>query len=271
MRSLLLGLFQPLRGVWAYRNFVLTSIRAEFKARLARSRIGIAWFLLHPLAQAAVFAIVLSEVMPGRLPGVDTKGAYAIYLIAGLASWTLFAEIVNRCMNVFVEYSPTLRKIAFPRLCLPAIVGGSALLNHLFLVVAVLLVAAAFGRMPGWALLAIPLVALLIAAFAFGLGIFLGVLNVFSRDVSQVMTIVMQFWFWFTPIVYVADILPERFRVIAEANPVAPLVAAYQHAVLMNRWPDWNTLWLPAMIAGLLVLMSFALFRRASADLVDAL
>jgi lipopolysaccharide transport system permease protein len=271
LRGSLERFLQPVRGVWTFRNFVLTSIRAEFKARLARSKIGVAWLLLHPLAQAAVFAIVLSEVMPGRLPGVETKGAYAIYLIAGLAAWTLFAEIVNRCMNVFVEYSATMRKIAFPRLCLPVIVGGSALLNHSFLLAAVLLVAAAFGRLPGIALVAVPLVALVIAALGFGLGVFLGVLNVFSRDVSQVMTIVLQFWFWLTPIVYVADILPERFRVVTEANPMTPLVTAYQHVVLLGKWPDWSSLAFPAGLAFLLLIASFSLFRRASADLVDAL
>lgn len=269
--AVLVSLFQPIRGVWAFRNFVLTSVRAEFKARLARSKLGLAWLLLHPLAQAAVFAIVLSELMPGRLPGVETKGAYAIYLIAGLAAWTLFAEIVNRCMSVFVEYSATLRKIAFPRLCLPAIVGGTALLNHLLLLIAVLIVASAFGRLPGGALLAIPLALVIIVALAFGLGIFLGVLNVFSRDVSQVVTIAMQFLFWLTPIVYAAAVLPERFRVVAEVNPLTPLVAVYQRALLLNQWPEWSTLVAPSVLAVILVLVSFALFRRASADLVDAL
>ena len=266
-----LAVSQPLRGVWAYRNFILTSIRAEFKARLARSRLGAAWFILHPLAQAAIFAIVLSEVMPGRLPGVDDKGAFAIYLIAGLAAWSLFAEIVNRCMTVFVEYAPTLRRIAFPRLCLPVIVGGSALINHGFLLVALVIVCALLGHSPGIAMAAIPIGIALIALFGFGLGVFLGVLNVFSRDVSQGFAIVMQFWFWFTPIVYSVEILPTQFRFIAEFNPMTPLVAIYQQAVLHNRWPDFYSLLAPVVLACALAVLSFTLFRRASADLVDAL
>ena len=169
------AVYQPLQGIWAYRNFILTSIRAEFKGRLARSSLGASWLILHPLAQAAVFAIVLSEVMPGRIPGVDSKGAYAIYLISGLAAWTLFAEIVNRCMSVFVEYASTLRKIAFPRLCLPVIVGGSALVNHLFLLVALLIVSVLLGHPLGIAIAVIPLGVVLIASLGFGLGVSLGV------------------------------------------------------------------------------------------------
>ncbi|MGH6609010.1 MAG: ABC transporter permease [Burkholderiaceae bacterium] len=265
------AVLQPLRGVWAYRNFILTSIRAEFKTRLARSRLGVAWFILQPLAQAAIFAIVLSEVMPGRLPGVDNKAAFAIYLIGGLAAWSLFAEIVNRCTTVFVDYAPTLRKIAFPRLCLPLIVGGSALINHCFLLAALVLVCAVLGSPLGLAMAAIPIGIALIALFGFGLGVFLGVLNVFSRDVSHGFAIVMQFWFWFTPIVYAVDVLPERFRFIAEFNPMTPLVAIYQQAVLHDQWPDFSSLLVPAMLAGALLILSFSLFRRASADLVDAL
>ena len=266
-----LAVFQPLKGVWAYRNFILTSIRAEFKARLTRSRLGAAWFILHPLAQAAVFAIVLSEVMPGRLPGVDDKGAFAIYLIAGLAAWSLFAEIVNRCMSIFVEYASTMRKIAFPRLCLPMIVGGTALVNHFFLLIALVVVSGLLGHWPGPAIAAIPVGIVLIAIFGFGLGVFLGVLNVFSRDISQGFSIVLQFWFWLTPIVYAVDILPKQFRPIAELNPMTPLVGIYQQAVLHDRWPDWSALLPVAALACLLVALSFALFRRASADLVDAL
>ena len=93
----------------------------------------------------------------------------------------------------------------------------------------------------------------------------------FSRDISQAFSIVIQFWFWFTPIVYVAEILPPEFRWIAEANPMTPLVAIYQRAVLLNSWPNWEALLWPAVIAFVCVMISFALFRRASADLVDAL
>jgi len=262
---------QAINSVWNYRNFILASIKSELKGRFARSRLGFAWFVLHPLAQAAIFAVILSEVLAAKLPGVDDKAGYAIYLMAGIAAWGLFAEIVNRCTSIFLEYASALKKISFPRLCLPVIVAGNALLNHVLLLAAIAVVFLFFGHFPNPAWLVLPIGAALIAIFAFGLGILVGVFNVFARDVGQVVGIVLQFWFWLTPIVYPLQIVPSNFRPIVEANPMVPLVGIYQNALLFGKWPDWTPLIGPAVLALILVAAAYALFRRASPELVDVL
>lgn len=227
--------------------------------------------ILNPLAQATIFALVLSEVMGARLPNIDNKAAYAIYLMAGTAAWGLFAEIMNRCTTVFIDYSNTLKKIAFPRLCLPLIVGGSALLNHLLLLAAIAVVFLFFGHYPNWTWLVLPLGIVMIVMLAFGLGILLGLMNVFSRDIGQVLAIVLQLWFWFTPIVYTADTLPARFSRVLAINPMTSIVKIYQNAMLYGRLPEWHTLAIPLALSTALFLFAFWIFRRASADLVDAL
>jgi lipopolysaccharide transport system permease protein len=248
-----------------------SSIKAEFRGRFARSKLGAIWMILNPLAQATIFAVVLSEVLAARLPNIDNKAAYAIYLMAGTAAWGLFSEILTRCTTVFIDYSNTLKKIAFPRLCLPLIVGGSALLNHLLLLAAIVVVFLFFGHFPNSAWLVLPIGMVLIVMLAFGLGILLGLLNVFSRDVGQVLGIVMQLWFWFTPIVYTSDTLPKRFARLLEINPMTALVKIYQQALLYGKFSEWNSLLLPFLISSSLFVFSFWIFRRASADLVDAL
>lgn len=257
--------------MWHFRHFIISSIKAEFRGRFARSKLGTLWMILSPLAQAAIFALVLSEVLAAKLPGIANKSAYAIYLMSGMAAWGLFTEIVNRSLTVFIEYANTLKKIAFPRLCLPVIVGGSAILNHLLLLGATLVIFAALGHLPGYAWLALPLVTAIIVLFAFGLGIILGLLNVFSRDVAQVMGIVMQLWFWFTPVVYLLESVPARFASLLRLNPMTGLVRAYQQILLYKSLPDWHSLLIPAALAVGLFMFAFWLFRRASADLVDAL
>ena len=259
-------------SLWTFRHFILSSIRADMRNRFARSRLGALWFILHPLAQALIFSIVLAEVLGARLAGVDNNAAYPIYLLSGLAAWTLFSEILTRSVGIFIEQANALKKISFPRLSLPIIVWGSALVNHLLLLVAILgIFALIFGHYPTSAWLAIPIGMALISMLAFGLGVFLGVLNVFSRDVAQVMTVVVQLWFWMTPIVYPRSIVPESYRAFIDLNPMVPLVSIYQDAMLFDAWPDPAALIVPTAIGLLAIILSFVVFRRASSDLVDAL
>lgn len=260
-----------LLALWRYRHFVLAQIKGELKRRYARSRLGLLWHILNPLAQAAIFALILSEVLAARLPGVEAKSAYAVYLMAGTAAWGLFSEIVNRSTGIFLEYASLMKKILFPRICLPVIVGGSALLNHLLLLLAIFVVFWFFGHLPGAAVLALPIGMALIALFGFGLGVLLGVFNVFARDVSQVLGIFLQIWFWLTPIVYPASVIPAQLQWVLQWNPMAPLVGLYQRAMLYHQWPDWPALLVPAAVALSLCALTLLVFVRANADLVDAL
>lgn len=259
------------KAIWRYRHFISASIKGELKGRFARSRVGALWFILHPLAQAMIYTLVLSEVLGAKIGGVDDKAAYSIYLMAGIASWGLFSEITNRCLTIFLEYGPTLKKIMFPRICLPIIIWGSALLNHLILLSAMAIIFVFYGHFPTVTWLVLPLGILVISAFGFGLGVLTGVLNVFSRDVAQVMGVVMNLWFWLTPIVYTADIVPEGIKPYIGFNPMTSIVKIYQDAILFNQWPDWHSLAYPIIVCFVLLVLSLFLFRKASPELVDVL
>jgi lipopolysaccharide transport system permease protein len=260
-----------LQSVWRYRHFILASIRGDLRGRFARSRLGAFWFILHPLAQSLIFSIVLAEVMRARMPNIDNQAAYPIYLLSGMAAWGLFSEILNRSLNIFIEQGSAMKKISFPRLCLPVIVLGSALINHVLLLAAILVIFMFFGHFPGlaWFYL-IPGMAI-ISILAFGIGVFLGVLNVFARDIAQFMSVFMQLWFWFTPIVYLKSVIPPKFLPFIELNPMTPLVGLYQDALLLNQGPSWVGLWPAIFFGAIAVALSFVVFRRASPDLVDAL
>ncbi|WP_024352435.1 ABC transporter permease [Aurantimonas coralicida] len=260
-----------LRSLWDYRYFILSSIRGELKGRFARSYLGGFWFILHPLAQSLIFSIVLAEVMRARMANIDSPAAYPIYLLSGMAAWGLFAEILNRSMTIFIEQASAMKKIAFPRLCLPVIVWGSAIINHLLLLLAIAVIFVFFGHYPGIAWIYLPIGIVLISALAFGLGVLLGVLNVFARDVGQVMVVLTQLWFWLTPIIYVKNAVPDRIHAYIDLNPMTGLVAIYQDALLLNQAPTLGSLIPSAVVGAIAVVASFVIFRRASPELVDAL
>jgi lipopolysaccharide transport system permease protein len=209
--------------------------------------------------------------MRAKLPGVDSTFAYSIYLCAGVLTWGLFAEITGRAQNTFLENANLLKKLSFPRLCLPVVVVANAGLNFAIVFGLFTLFLLVSGNFPGMAYFAVlPLLAIL-AAFAIGLGMTLGVLNVFFRDVGQFFGIVIQFWFWLTPVVYASSILPASVQKIMSFNPMAPLMAGFQGALVSGQWPNWASLIYPTVLAALLCLLGMRLFRKHAGDMVDEL
>ena len=264
-------MFGQLSAIWRFRSFILTAVKGEFRARVTRSRIGAVWFVIHPLAMALIYVLILSEVLGAKLGGIEQKGAYAVFLVSGIAAWSIFSEVLMRCLTVFIEYGSTLKKINFPRICLPAIVVSGALINQFLLLSCILVIVGFYGFVPSVYWLALIPLMFFTAFLALGMGVVLGVMNVFTRDVGQVMMVLTNMWFWLTPIVYSLEMIPEQMAVALAVNPLTPVVGAYQDVILHGRLPDVVALVYPALLACGFFALSMYVFRRASPELVDAL
>lgn len=260
-----------LRSIWSYRGFISGSVKREFQTRYRNSLLGAAWTILNPLAMIVVYTVIFSQVMKAKLPGVDNGFAYSIYLCAGVLTWGLFAEIVGRAQNVFIENANLIKKISFPRICLPVIVVLNAGVNFAIIFGLFVLFMVFSGTFPGPSFIAMfPVLAIQIV-FSIGLGISVGVLNVFFRDVGQAFAVLLQFWFWFTPVVYPASILPAAIKPYVNWNPMVPLIAAYQDILVHGRWPQWGSLLVPAALAILFCVVGMHLFRKRVGEIVDEL
>lgn len=262
---------QMFRALWNYRSFIYGSVKREFQSKYQNSLLGAAWTVINPLAMIFVYTVIFSQIMRSKLPGIDYGFAYSIYLCAGILTWGLFAEIVTRGQNIFIDNANLLKKMSFPRISLPIIAMLNAGINFgiIFLLFLVFLLVA--GLWPGWSIVAtIPLLIVQIL-FAIGLGMMLGVLNVFFRDVGQFFGIFLQFWFWFTPVVYPASILPEQVKPLMTLNPMYPVIEAFQGVFVFGQWPDWPTLIYPLLLGLGLCMLSFRLFRRHVGEMVDEL
>lgn len=260
-----------LKSVWTYRGFILGSVKREFQSKYRNSILGAAWMVLNPLAMILVYTVIFSQVMHARLPGADSHFAYGIYLCAGTLTWGLFAEITSRGQSVFLEHANLIKKLSFPRICLPLIVVLNAGLNFAIIFGLFIGFLILSGNFPGWVFFGIVPVLMVQIIFAIGLGIILGVLNVFFRDVGQFFGIFLQFWFWFTPIVYPVSILPEKIRTLLVWNPMASIIIAYQSILVNGQWPQWQTLLPVALISIALCIFGMQLFRRRAGEMVDEL
>lgn len=261
-----------LANLWRYRGFIVASVRRELQARYAKSQFGLAWAVIHPLSLIVLYTVVFSNLMrPILSGGHDSPFAYSVYLCAGLLTWMLFSELLNRSVGLFVQHAGLLKKMNFPRLTLPIIVILSSLLHYVIIMTLFLGFLLLTDYFPGAVILAAVPVVLVLIAFAIGLGLLAGVINVFYRDVEQGTAMILQFWFWSTPIVYLPDIVPSWFAQLLAWNPIVPIVQAMQTLFLNATQPDWPSLMYPAVLAVVLLWLSVRAYTRLSGEIVDEL
>jgi lipopolysaccharide transport system permease protein len=223
------------------------------------------------MAMIEIYTLVFARIMRPSLPGHDSPFAYSIYLCAGILTWQLFSDLLNRSVGVFVHNANLLKKVNLPKLALPIIAMLSALSNFAVVLALFLAFLLALGAFPFATVLALVPVLGVIVGLALGLGVLLGTINVFYRDVEQGTSMLLQFWFWLTPIVYPGRALPELLSSALAWNPMWPIVQFAQAIFLDDRIPAWSTLLYPATLAIAFLLLGLVAFRRLSGEIVDEL
>ena len=258
-------------ALWGHRAFIASLVRREFRLRSARAVWGSAWLVIEPAAQILIYTLIFGQVLGARLPGERDAMAYGIYVCVGIISWNFFADLVLRGRTLFLDHADLLRTLHFPRSVLPLSMTIAAAINFAIVALLFAFVLALTGRWPGASILgALPILAI-VGAIGLGLGVLVGTLHVFFRDVGHVVAVLMQFWFWLTPIVYPIEIVPERLRAVLELNPMTGLMAGLQGIAVQGQWPEMASL-MPAALFGLALLgLGWWAFRALGADLVDEL
>jgi lipopolysaccharide transport system permease protein len=259
------------KSIWLYRDFILGSVKREFRSKFQNSVLGTFWILLNPLAMIFVYTVVFSHLMKAKLPSLTGSFSYSIYLCIGILSWGLFSEITTRALTLFLDNANLLKKIHFPKLCLSIILLMNAWINFAIIFSVFILFLKFSGNFPGWIFLAVIPIFLIISLLALALGLALGILNVFYRDIGQVYVVFLQFWFWLTPIVYTIDILPSNVQVLLRLNPMSPMIEALHKIAVYRQLPEWDTLLFPLMTTLLLAWWAASLYRRHMNDVMDEL
>ncbi len=226
---------------------------------------GIAWNVIHPLALIAIYSIVFSTIMTSRLPGHSGKLSYTIYLCSGFFPWLAFSDCVTRGCNSFLQNANYLKKLPIPEQVFVAQNAVTSSVSLLINFALLLLMAIATGVHPTWHWLLLPIPLLLFQTAGFGIGLLLGTLNVFFRDVGEWTTISLQLAMWTLPIVYVSSSALLRW------HPLVPPLSAVRDLFLHARTPDIGT-WL-AMFAwpAAIVLIAMTVLRSLRPQIRDVI
>jgi len=258
-------------GLWRHRGFIMKNAVAELRHRYAGSALGVLWNVVNPLAQILVYTLVFSSIMAPRIGADNSAAGFALYLCSGILPWVAFSDCVMRGANAFIENANYLKKLPIPEHVFVAqnVVSATMGLGISMSLLLVLALVIAARLSPTW--VGVPLVLVLLQAFAFGIGLLLSTLNAFLRDIGQVIGIGLQLWMWATPIVYLEEILPPKLQALLWYNPVYPFIDALHRMIVGGQWPLGRAWLLMAVWASLAPVTGYLVLRSARRDLRDVI
>lgn len=250
-----------------FRQLVSRAIRTDYLENIT----GFAWLFIQPLLLLAIYTFVFTTIFKARIPDSGTVG-FMPYLAVAFWPWTAFSEAVMRASNSISANAALIGKVAIPTEMIPLSTVTATFMMHMVGYLAVLVVIQLTGTQVHWLglLAALPLLVLMFL-FACGLSLFISALQVFIRDVSQILPPLMTFWFFGTPILYGSSILPEQIASLMKFNPMTWYVERLRDFLLFGNY-DLTIQDLVVPLLTILVLFTgFRFFRRISRHFEDFL
>jgi len=261
-----------LRNLVERRSLLEQLVRRDFEQRFVGSAVGWIWGLIHPLVLLVCWWFVFVKVLRLRPDGAVTDN-YPLFLFAGMLPWLLFSDTVQRSATAMLDQSNLITKTVFPSEILPVSVFLSSVVSHLLAVALMVVAAGVMLNQISIFLVLLPVYVFVLGLFAVGVGWIVASLHVFQRDTAQVMSVVLQFWFWLTPIFFMEGKYPEKARILLTLNPMNYLVRGYRQMLLTSTW-GWTDLRDLAVAAGFgvaLFLIGGLFFRYMKRGFADVL
>ena len=251
-----------LRAVAHHLALSLQFARQELKERYGGMSFGHLWLLLSPLITIFIYTIIFSDFMQMKLGLVQKKYSYSVYLIPGLLSWNFFLATVTRLSTAILDKSHILKKIAIPMY----VYYLSTLISEGLIYLIGMLLGLLFILLVGYPVTIdfwyLPLLMLLLAIFALGLGVVVSLFVPFFRDLREIISVVLQLWFWITPIIYVKEMIARSYPLLLSANPLYYFIEPMQNLFLYARCFPLSDLTIAALIAFITLALAMWLYKK---------
>jgi len=261
-----------LQKIYLQRSLIRNFVVRDLKARYIGSFMGLFWSIIHPVVLLVSYTFVFHYIF-GQKPKPETgTTSFALFLFCSILPWLFFQDTLQRSSTVLIDNANLITKTLFPSEILPLAVALAGLVNHL-IGFAILLVIIFFtiGKVSLFILL-VPVYFLLLMLFTLGISWFVSSLNVFVRDISQVLSVILTFWFWFTPIFYSIDNrFPQKLLFLVRLNPMAHVVLGYRDCLLRMQMPNMRILAIFATVSLAVFIAGGLFFRKTKREFVDVL
>ncbi len=264
----LLSRFQPM-GVDVFctgkKFLVFNMVGRNLKVKYRRSILGLLWTLAHPISMTAIYFFVFKVVLKVQMPH------YLVFVLSGVLTWGFFASTLSEGLEALVGNMGLLTKIPVPIQIFPFVGSVTNLITWLLSLPVLLGAAIWSGSALGVSILTLPYFLATLFVIAYSLSVILSMAFVYLRDLKHILSLVLQAWFYATPVIYNADMIPPRFQWILFLNPVAKIFTAIHGLFVDGRWPSEGEWVMPGVWAVLLMGVAIVAHKRYAGGLIENL
>ena len=254
-----------------YRNILLAFdfAKRDFRQRYVGTSLGQFWYILSPVITIFIYSVIFSDFMKMKMNIIDNSYAYSIYLVPGLLAWNSFSTTVLRLNTSIFDKSNLIKKINVPMFSFSlAIAITEFVLLFISMVLAVIFLLIIHQPVTLTFLWILP-VMLMQTVFAFSLGVIFSLFAVFFKDLKEAIPIIIQLWFWMTPIVYVKEMIIKKYPSIISFNPLYKFIAIYQDIFLYAKAPTFIQILSIVMIGFITLFVAIFLYKRLISSIKD--
>jgi len=259
-----------LADVWRYRDLIALLVRRDFVSRYKQTILGPLWFLIQPLITSIVFTVIF-----GNIAQLPTDGLpQLLFYMSGTVMWSYFSSCLTSTSNTFIGNAHLFGKVYFPRLVMPISVVISNLITFaiqfsffLAFFLYFFLRGAEITLTP-WAF-TLPLLVLLMAALGLGFGIIISSMTTKYRDLSYLVSFGVSLWMYGTPVIYPVSSIPEKWRWVANINPVTPIIETFRAGFLGAGDASWARLGYSAVFMLIVIFIGVVIFNRVEKTFID--
>lgn len=244
------------RNTYRYRELIWALALKELRVRYKRSVLGFLWALLNPALLMVVLTLVFGTIMRFSIDH------YAVFLLSTLLPWTFFSQSLAYSVESIVGNGDLLKKVRIAQLVFPVAAVISNIINFLLSLLPLMLLIALM-RFPlhwTWVYLPIPMLGLFL--FTLGTAFFFATINVFYRDVSHIVQILLSAWFYFSPVIYSLDFVSSKYRWLFRINPMLYVLNGFRLAVYYGMLPSLKSVGMSLACGIIALIVGFAVFRR---------
>lgn len=245
-------MIKRIKGIWDFKYLIYNLVLRDLKVKYKGSTLGFLWSLLNPLLMIVVYTVAFKYVMKIKVPN------FPIFLFSALLPWNFLSSTLSMGVTSITENSNLVKKVYFPREVLPLSI---VLVNlfHFCLSFLVLIPALLFFKIiPGFSFFFLVVIAFFQTLFVLGLTLLASALDVYYKDVKHILEVMLNLWFWLTPIIWPLYLVPEKLQDYVYLNPFTAFIQAYRDIILHNKFPDPLILTI-LVVTGILVFLLGAL------------